>query len=171
MARVTKEQQERLEAFLDSLPEEAQNKCALCRETLVHIVKKAEVESGAGTATVTRVLSERINKDAAPADRVSSEQLRGRVQREDGTICMKRANKTQKPLPEPDRKRIEKAYKDLKNNQILKDQVSAAIKIIESIPYYEKESLEEIERIGAAYHAKKQKIVKFMAEETVPFTN
>jgi len=63
MPRVSQESINRLNAFIDSLPPEARNKCALCNETLVHLVKTAEVESGAGTATVTRALADRINED------------------------------------------------------------------------------------------------------------
>ena len=84
MSRVTPETLERLEAFIDSLPEDSRNKCALCTETLTHIVKTAEVETGAGTATVTRVLSERINETAAPADRVSGKQLQDKVRYHSG---------------------------------------------------------------------------------------
>jgi hypothetical protein len=104
MARVSKESIERLNAFIDSLPAEARNKCALCNETLVHLVKTAEVETGAGTATVTRHLADRINEDAAPGDRVSEQQLRGRVQRSDGTICTERANNPQPQHDPPVRK-------------------------------------------------------------------
>ena len=93
MARVSDETLERLNDFINSLPSELRNKCALCTETLTHIVKTAEVQTGAGTATVARVLSDRLNEDALPGDRVSGEQLRGRVQRSDGTICMERADK------------------------------------------------------------------------------
>ena len=70
MARVSQETIEKLNAFIDSLPEEAKNKCALCNETLTHIVKQAEAQTGAGTATVTKVLSEKLNDGAADGDRV-----------------------------------------------------------------------------------------------------
>ena len=63
MPRVSKEALDKLQAFFDALPEEARSKCALCNETLTHIVKTAEVETGAGTATVTRELANRINDD------------------------------------------------------------------------------------------------------------
>jgi len=86
MGRVTTETIQNVSKFFDSLPEEAKNKCALCNETLVHIVKTAEARTGAGTATVTRMLSERINENAAPADVVSSEQLRGRVRVKEGSL-------------------------------------------------------------------------------------
>jgi len=61
MARVTQESLAKLGAFIDSLPEEARGKCALCNETLTHIVKMAEVETGAGTATVTRAAGQAIS--------------------------------------------------------------------------------------------------------------
>ena len=96
MGRVSQEQIDKLTAFLKTLPAEAKGKCALCNETLTHIVKQAEVQTGAGTATVTRVLADDINENAAPQDRVTPEQLRGRVQRNDGTICTDHAD-NQKP--------------------------------------------------------------------------
>jgi glycosyltransferase A (GT-A) superfamily protein (DUF2064 family) len=79
MGQVSKETIENLNIFFDGLPKEAQAKCALCNETLTHIVKQAEAQTGAGTATVARVLSERINEGAAPGDRVSGEALRQRT--------------------------------------------------------------------------------------------
>lgn len=82
------------------LDKEARSKCALCNETLTHIVKMAEVASGAGTATVTRELAARMNENAAPLDRVTPDQLRGRAQRADAPICTKRADKPAAP-PEP----------------------------------------------------------------------
>ena len=88
MGRVSAETIEKLNDFISSLPEEAKSKCALCNETLVHIVKQAEVQTGAGTATVTRALSEEINTGAAPADVVSGSKLRDRVtQAERETNC------------------------------------------------------------------------------------
>ena len=65
MPRVSQDTIKKLNAFIDSLPEAARSKCALCSETLTHITKMAEVETGAGTATVTRVLANRINKDVS----------------------------------------------------------------------------------------------------------
>lgn len=50
MPRPSSEQLKRLQAFFDTLPAEQKGKCALCNETLVHIVKQAEVEVGVGTA-------------------------------------------------------------------------------------------------------------------------
>ena len=79
MPRVSEQTIEKLNEFFDTLPAEAKSKCALCNETLTHIVKMAEVETGAGTATVTRVLSDKINDGAAAGDRVSGSQLRQRV--------------------------------------------------------------------------------------------
>ena len=68
MPRVSEETIKKLDDFINSLPQEARSKCALCSETLTHIVKMAEVQTGAGTATVARVLSEKINENAAPVD-------------------------------------------------------------------------------------------------------
>jgi ribosomal protein L44E len=93
MASVSKEALDRLNYFFEALPKEVRNKCALCNETLTHIVKTAEVETGAGTATVTRELAKRINEGAAPGDQVSGGALRHRVQRAEGAICSNRANK------------------------------------------------------------------------------
>lgn len=83
MPRVSADSLEKLNNFFESLPSEARSKCALCSETLTHIVKLAEVETGAGTATVTRVLAEKINEDAAPGDRVTPLALRDRVRTAD----------------------------------------------------------------------------------------
>jgi hypothetical protein len=107
MPRVSKESLERLSAFIDSLPPETRNKCALCNETLVHLVKTAEVESGAGTATVTRTLADRINKDATPGDRVSDGALMQRVRRADGSIMTDRQNNPQPENDQPVRKEDE----------------------------------------------------------------
>lgn len=79
MGRVSKETIKKLNAFIESLPEEARSKCALCNETLTHIVKQAEAQTGAGTATVTKALSDKLNDGAAPGDRVSGEALQDRV--------------------------------------------------------------------------------------------
>ena len=84
MARVSAEQLLRLQAFFDTLPAEQKGKCALCNETLVHIVKQAEAEVGVGTATVTNALAEHVNATARPADKVSGGQLRDRVRRSAG---------------------------------------------------------------------------------------
>ena len=84
MARITTEQLQRLQDFLDSLPDEASDKCSLCTTTLTHIAKQAEAETGVGTATVARVLAEKINETALPADRVTAGQLRDRIRRNAG---------------------------------------------------------------------------------------
>ena len=84
MGKVSTKTIQNVSKFFDSLPEEVKDKCALCNETLVHIVKTAEARTGAGTATVTRMLSERINANAAPADVVSGSQLRDRVRIKEG---------------------------------------------------------------------------------------
>jgi uncharacterized protein YoaH (UPF0181 family) len=84
MARITAEQLQLLQAFLDSLPDEARGKCSICNTTLTHIAKQAEAEVGVGTATVARVLAEKINETALPADRVTAGQLRDRVRRSAG---------------------------------------------------------------------------------------
>ena len=90
----------KLEAFMDSLPQEAKQKCSLCNETLTHIVKQAEVATGAGTATVTRVLAARINEDAAPGDMVTVRALTGRVERHEGKDGMSPIRGNKQPEPE-----------------------------------------------------------------------
>lgn len=82
--RVSADALKKLNAFIDALPSEARGKCALCNETLTHLVKLAEVETGAGTATVARVLAEKINEDAAPQDRVTPKALQERVRTREG---------------------------------------------------------------------------------------
>jgi len=84
MPRVSKETIEKLNEFIGSLPSDARSKCAICNETLTHLVKKAEVETGAGTATVTRCLADHINQNAAPNDRVSDRSLLDKVRNVEG---------------------------------------------------------------------------------------
>lgn len=79
MPRVSHETIEKLNEFINLLAGDARSKCALCTETLTHIVKTAEAQTGAGTATVTRALAEKINETAAPGDRVSGGALQDRV--------------------------------------------------------------------------------------------
>ena len=113
MPRVSEETLQKLQAFIDSLPAEARSKCALCNETLTHIVKTAEVETGAGTATVARVIADKLNEDAALQDRVSGGALQDRVRRNEG---LKMADRQNNPEPkggeeEPERGRYEVAMK------------------------------------------------------------
>ena len=84
MSRPTSEQLQLLKAFFDTLPSEAKSKCSLCNTTLTHIVKQAEAETGVGTATVARILAEKVNETALPADRVTEGQIRDRVRRSAG---------------------------------------------------------------------------------------
>ena len=86
MARVSEDTLKKLNAFINSLPTDARNKCALCNETLTHLVKTAEVQTGAGTATVTTALAEKINEGAAMNDQVGDEKLRDRVRKQDESI-------------------------------------------------------------------------------------
>jgi hypothetical protein len=79
MSRIPQETIDKLNAFLDMIPSDVRGKCTMCTETLTHWVKKAEVETGAGTSTVTKAFAARHNENAAPMDRVTPEQLRGRV--------------------------------------------------------------------------------------------
>lgn len=84
MGRVSAETIRRLNEFIDSLPEEARGKCALCNQTLTHIVKQAEATIQAGTRTITRALAEKINETAAPLDRVTPEALLNRTREASG---------------------------------------------------------------------------------------
>lgn len=84
MATVSAEAIRKLHEFIESLPEEARSKCSLCNQTLTHIVKQAEAQTGAGTRTVTRMLAEKINETAAHADQVTEDALRARVRETSG---------------------------------------------------------------------------------------
>jgi hypothetical protein len=84
MGRVSQETVDKLSAFIESLPEEVKSKCAFCNETLTHIVKKAEVETGAGTATITGEIAKKHNETAATHDKVSGKQLQDRVRYKEG---------------------------------------------------------------------------------------
>lgn len=97
MGRIKFETIEKLEEFFKSIPSEAVIKCSLCRETLTHIVKRAEVETGAGTATATKHLAGLINETAAPGDRVSAEALRQRVLERSGEKIRICSNGTNNP--------------------------------------------------------------------------
>lgn len=58
------------------------------------------MQTGAGTATVARVLLEKINEGTAPGDRVSGENINQKVRRHEGIDNFKitdRKNKTPKP--------------------------------------------------------------------------
>lgn len=98
MGRVSAETIRRLNEFIDSLPEEARGKCALCNQTLTHIVKQAEAQIEAGTKAITRALAEKINETAAPQDRVTPDMLRDRVRR---TAGEKLPMGAKRPLCEP----------------------------------------------------------------------
>lgn len=104
MPRVKDETVEKLINWIESLPSEMKDKCALCNETLTHIVKKAEAETGAGTATVTKALADNINATAAPGDQINPEALHSRVRRHEGSIMSNRHNKTAEPdkITEPE---------------------------------------------------------------------
>jgi hypothetical protein len=105
MGRISDEAMEKLRGFLDALPEEARSKCALCNETLVHIVKRAEVESGAGTATVTRELAARVNEGAPAGDRVTGAAFQDRVRTAERGRRPSKSEMAQcqnKPAPSPD---------------------------------------------------------------------
>ena len=92
MPRVSEETINKLQEFIESLPDYARNKCALCNETLTHIVKQAEAQTGAGTATVTRELAARIDEDAAPGVKPDGDRLRKRVEYQEEDIRRKSPN-------------------------------------------------------------------------------
>jgi len=99
MPRVSTETIRKLNDFLDSLPEEPRRKCAYCNETLTHLCKLAEAQTGAGTATVTRELADRINDGAAPGDRVKGRSLLDKVRNTEGKRKVDNVNNN--PAPEP----------------------------------------------------------------------
>ena len=151
MPRVSQETLDKLKVFIDSLPDEARNKCALCNETLTHIVKRAEVETGAGTATVTRELANRINETSAPGDRVSDQALKQKVMRHEGVIGTNRTNNHQPATAqEPElfiatddkeiiakSKEIKKAIKE--QSRAFKEAEKQEFKKIDETPFQENE--------------------------------
>jgi len=108
MPRVSPDTIRKLQDFLDSLPEDLNRKCAYCNETLTHLCKTAEAKTGAGTATVTREIANRINDGAAPGDRVSGRGLEMRVHRQEGDIVTNRDNN---PAPEPEAERTNQQFR------------------------------------------------------------
>jgi hypothetical protein len=119
MSRVSAETRETLDRWLDEQPKELREKCKLCRETLTDLVKRAEVATGAGTATVCQVLAEKVSKDTPPADQVSAESLEKRVRRNEGKVKgdetspleKEKPKKKGKPVPADDYPMILKADK------------------------------------------------------------
>lgn len=79
MGRVKESVVEQVRALIAMLPAEAKGKCALCNETLTHIVTKIEVTAKAPLQTVCRELAAQVNEGAAPQDRVSEQAIRERV--------------------------------------------------------------------------------------------
>jgi len=85
MSRVKQDVVDQVRELIALLPIEAKSKCALCNETLTHIVKQIEVQANAPMRTVCRELADQINETAAPGDRVSVDALQDRVRtKEDG---------------------------------------------------------------------------------------
>jgi len=97
MARVSKQTLERLADFIATLPEEQKSKCAMCNDTLVHLVKSAEVATGAPQSTVAHAIAADINEGAAPADVVSGKALNNRVEHKTKSISPEQGNKSHKP--------------------------------------------------------------------------
>lgn len=97
MARVSKEKLIQLEEWFDEkMPNDLAYKCTLCNETLTHLTKMAEAEVGVGTATVTKMLAERINEHALEHEQVTGELLRQRALRKSGERTDKCADRTNK---------------------------------------------------------------------------
>ncbi len=95
MARVSTETLSKLQGFIDSLPDEQKNKCAICKETLTHIVKTGEAQTGAPRQTVSRALTDAYNENALPGDKVSPRSFERKMEGIDNTINPpKRGNKT-----------------------------------------------------------------------------
>ena len=80
------------------IPPDRLSKCALCNDTLTHIVKTIEAKTGGGTATVARMVADEINKTATPGDRVSGEKLRNRINNQERVKCVNNTDKTPDPL-------------------------------------------------------------------------
>lgn len=95
MARVSDRTKALIQHELSQMPAEALAKCSLCRETLTHMVKSIEAKAGAGTATVTKMLADIINKKALPQDQVTGEALTQRVRQNEGLKMSNRQNKPQ----------------------------------------------------------------------------
>ena len=98
MARVSKETKLKIDEFVNKVSLEKLSGCGTCTETLTHYTKQGEAETGGPTATITKCMAERINQDASQLDRVSGEQLRGRVRDKSGDL--KRYNVPNKPNSE-----------------------------------------------------------------------
>lgn len=84
MAKVTKKAKALLKEYIETLPDEETNKCTMCNETLTHLVKKAEAETKAPTATVARALAKKVNEGAAEVDKVNGKALLFRVRNHEG---------------------------------------------------------------------------------------
>ena len=130
--KVTRNTLNKLQSFIDSLPEEAKSKCSVCNETLVHLVGSAMAKTGAPQSTVCRCLADDINKTAAPLDKVDGKKLRKKVdyhtksKKIKKVICRKRANepvKLIKAIPDTD---IGKAIGYIKQAQSLLNQSKTA---------------------------------------------
>jgi hypothetical protein len=145
MGRVSQETIDKLSAFIASLPEEARSKCALCNDTLVHIVKQAEVQTGAGTATVCRALADRVNDGAAMGDVVGDKQLRQRVLRvEQDSICTNRTNN--QPVTNPDNQQIDFRI-DRETGEVFENGRRSAVKYSGEAEYFVNLAMSQLERI------------------------
>lgn len=97
MPRVNPDTLKKLNAFIDSLPDYVKEKCALCNETLTHIVKQAEAQTGAGTRTVCRAIADQHNAGVPEGDKVSEEALTQRVRQKEGVKMSERHNNPPPP--------------------------------------------------------------------------
>ena len=76
----------------------------MCNETLTHLVKQAEAQTGAPMTTVCRAIAAEVNKDAAPNDVVTPRALRERVSQKTGEKNRIVSNGDNEPDPEPTEK-------------------------------------------------------------------
>jgi len=96
MSRVNEETAKKVANFLDNQPPEFWNKCTLCNTTLLDTVKKGEVQTGAGTYTIVKAISERFNENAPSQDKVTGNALNQRVRQQEGLKLSDRQNKKTK---------------------------------------------------------------------------
>ena len=118
MSRVAKDVLKKLADFLDNLPSNVRGKCALCNETLTHIVKQAETQTGAPMATVTKAIADSHNETAASMDKVSGSVLQDRVRRNEGKK-VKLAIRHNKPDPQED---FEEPQEDFEEQEPISEQ-------------------------------------------------
>lgn len=68
-----------LEEYFNLLPPGMKKKCAMCNNTLAHVVTQAMVATGSSERATVKVLADQLNEGAAQQDVVTAEQLRARA--------------------------------------------------------------------------------------------